>query len=442
MKKFIITLTLLGLAAGTLFLVKGGDEERGPQEHHPFRTAKVIHGDMVVKISATGVVEPNFQVEVKSKASGEVLSFPYEEGDYIKKGQFLLRLEKSDEKRNVERAKANLASAKAQLEKAKTALELQITRYETDLQSAKSQVEEAKANLIEARDKLRRQEDLFEKKFTARETLEAARTAYKVREENLEQAKANLQAAQNAIHDIEVRKHEIALAQADVKRAELELADARERLEETEIYSPISGVLIEKLVEKGQIIASGITTFSGGTPLAKLADMSKLFIVADVDETDIGQVEVGQSVKITTDAYPGKEFSGTVTRIAPQGKVEESITIFKVKIEIQGEGKHILKPMMTANVDIISRKLENVTYLPREAIQREEGQTFVVVLENNKPRQVPVELGVKNPIYVQVQGIPAGQEVLIGDWEEIQKYFNKDQDNMSTIRKMLFILRR
>lgn len=442
MKKFIITLIVLAVAAGTFYLVKSGDEDKAPPEKHPFRTAKVIRGQMVVKISATGVVEPNFQVEVKSKASGEVLSFPYEEGDFVKKGEFLLRLEKSDEVRNVERAKANLASSKAQLERAKSSLQLQMTRYETDLQSARSQVAEAKANLIDARDKLRRQEDLFEKKFTSRETLESARTTYKVREENLEQAKANLQAAKNAIHDIEVKKHEIALAESEVRRAELELAEAEERLEETEIYAPISGVLIEKLVEKGQIIASGITTVSGGTALAKLADVSTLFIVADVDETDIGKVEVGQKVKITTDAYPEEVFSGTVTRIAPQGKVEDSITIFKVKIEIRGKGKDILKPMMTANVDIISRELDDVTYLAREAVQREDGQVFLAVLENNKPKQVPVELGVKNPIHVQVKGATAGQEVLIGDWEEIQQHFNKGEDSMSTIRKMLFLLRR
>ncbi|MCF8720640.1 efflux RND transporter periplasmic adaptor subunit [Nitrospina gracilis] len=442
MKKLLIILGVVVLVAGTFFLVQGDGKENKRPKKHPFRTAKVERGTMVVKISATGIVEPNFQVEVKSKASGEVLSFPYEEGDFIEKGKFLLRLDKSDEVRNVKRAEANLASAKAQLDKAKTSLKLQATRYETDLQAAKSQVEEAKANLIEARDKLRRQEDLFQKKFTSRETLDAAQTTYKVREELLEQAKTNLRAAEDSVHDIEVKKQDIELAKADVKRAELELAETRERLAETEIYAPITGVLIEKLVEQGQIIASGITTVSGGTPLAKIADMSKLFIVADVDETDIGKVEVGQKVKITTDAYPSEEFDGTVTRIAPKGLVEDSITIFKVKIEIQGKGRDILKPMMTANVDIISRELEDVTFLPREAIHREGGKTFVAVLENNLPQARPVELGVKNPIEIQVEGIAENQEVLIGDWEEIKEHFKTDEDSMSTIRKMLFILRR
>ncbi|CAI2718329.1 HlyD family secretion protein [Nitrospina watsonii] len=442
MKKLIITLSVVALAAGTFFLVQSDGKQSDVPKKHPFRTAKVVRGQMVVKISATGVVEPNFQVEVKSKASGEVLSFPYEEGDFIEKGKFLLRLDKSDEVRNVKRAEANLASARAQLDKAKTSLRLQKTRYETDLQSAKSQVEEAKANLIEATDKLKRQQDLFQKKFTSKETLETARTTYKVREELLKQAKANLQAAEDSVHDIEVKKQDIALAEADVQRAELELAETKERLSETEIYAPITGVLIEKLVEQGQIIASGITTVSGGTALAKIADMSKLFIVADVDETDIGKVEVAQKVKITTDAYPMEEFEGTVTRIAPKGLVEDSITIFKVKIEIQGKGRDILKPMMTANVDIISRELEDVTYLPREAIHRESGENFVALLKNNMPVSQPVELGVKNPIQIQVNGVRENEQVLIGDWEEIQEHFKTDEDSMSTIRKMLFILRR
>ena len=241
---------------------------------------------------------------------------------------------------------------------------------------------------------------------------------------------------------LKAKKHEIDLARVEVQRMKIALAESRERLDETEIFAPISGVLIEKLVEQGQIISSGISNVSGGTTLANLADLSRLFIMADVDETDIGSVQVGQLVKITADAYPGRAFTGKVQRISPRGKVENSITIFKVKIEIQGAGKGILKPMMTANVDIISEELKNVLYLPREALREEKGKKYAAILVNNEPKEVPVTTGVRNPIHIQIlSGLKADQKVLIGDWKTLWEEHQNGDDNMSTIRKMLFILR-
>lgn len=440
-KKKLIYLLLGFLGVGVLWAFAGGKTSKTP-DTIPFKTAQVIQGDLVIKISATGVVEPNFQVEVKSKASGEVLKFKYEEGDHIKKGQLLLQLDKSDEIRNVARSKADLASATAKLNKAKTALLSQKTKYQTSLKSAQSQVQEAEANLKESEDKLKRQEDLFQKKFASREALQEAQTAFKVNQENLIQARSNVQAAKDTIHDIEVKKHEIDLARTEVQRAKIALAEAKERLDETEIFAPISGVLIEKLVEQGQIISSGISNVSGGTTLANLADLFRLFIIADVDETDIGSVQIDQLVKITADAYPGRAFTGKVQRISPRGQVENSITIFKVKIEIQGEGKSILKPMMTANVDIISNELQNVLYLPREALRVEKNKKYAAILVNNEPKEVPVTTGVRNPIHVQIlSGLEADQKVLIGDWQTLWEDYQKGDDNMSTIRKMLFILR-
>ena len=440
-KKRLIYLLLGLLGVGVLWAFAGKETSKIPAKI-PFKTTQVIQGNLVVKISATGVVEPNFQVEVKSKASGEVLKFKYEEGDRIKKGRLLLQLDKSDEIRSVARSKADLASATAKLNKAKTALLSQETKYQTTLKTTQSQVQEAEANLEESEDKLKRQEDLFQKKFASREALQEAQTAFKVNQENLIQARSNVQAAKDTIHDVEVKKHEIDLALAEVQRAKIALAEAKERLDETEIFAPISGVLIEKLVEQGQIISSGISNVSGGTTLANLADLSRLFVIADVDETDIGSVQIDQLVKITADAYPGKTFPGKVQRISPRGQVENSITIFKVKIEIQGDGKNILKPMMTANVDIISNELKNVLYLPREALRVEKNKKYAAILVNNEPREVPVTTGVRNPIHVQIlSGLKADQEVLIGDWQTLWEEHQSGDDNMSTIRKMLFILR-
>lgn len=407
-----------------------------------FKSTEVLRGDLTVKISATGVVEPNFKVEVKSKASGEVLKFSYEEGDRVEKGKLLLQLDKSDEQRNVAKARAEKSSSNAKLMKAKTALLLQENKYETDLQKAKSEVESAEASLKESKDKLKRQKDLFEKKFAAQEALDAAETAFKVNKENLVQSQTQVQAAIDSIYDITMKKNEIDLAKADVERANIILEEAQERLDETEIFAPITGVIIEKMVEEGQIIASGISNVSGGTALATIADMSRLFIIADVDETDIGLVQIGQSVTITADAFPEKTFQGKVKRIAPQGKVENSITIFKVKIEILGSGKNILKPMMSANIEIVTASAKDTLYLSRGAVRKEGKGFYVVILENGKPKKFPIETGIENPIHTQVlSGLKKGQKVILGDWEKLLAEAGKKKEKGSTLKKILWMIR-
>ena len=441
MKKSLVFLGI-ALIVFVLYSVSSNFKRNEGDAHIDFKTTEVLRGDLTVKISATGIVEPNFQVEVKSKASGEVLKFSYEEGDLVRKNDLLLQLDKSDERRNVAKARAERSSSIARMEKAQTALLLQETKYETDLKKAESAVQAAEANLKEAEDKLQRQKDLFEKKFAAEQTLDEAKTAFKVNQENLVQARAQLQVAKDSVHDISMKKSEIDLARAELERANIALDEAQERLDETEIYAPISGVIIEKMVEEGQIIASGISNVSGGTPLATIADMSRLFIIADVDETDIGSVKLDQTVAITADAFSGERFEGKVRRIAPQGKVENSITIFKVKIEIVGSGKNILRPMMSANIDIATAHAKDTLYISRGAVRKNEGETYVAVLEDGKPRKLAVEIGLQNPIHAQVlSGLEAGQKVILGDWEKLLAEAGQSEEKGSTMRKILLMIR-
>ena len=136
MKKILVLIGTLILLT-TLYFNKNESEEPSKPK---FKVSKVSQGPISVQISATGIVEPNFKVEVKSKASGEVLSFPKHEGDRVKKGTLLLQLDKSDEKRNVDKAKSDLSSSTAKLKKAETALLLQKTKYKTDIKTSQSEV--------------------------------------------------------------------------------------------------------------------------------------------------------------------------------------------------------------------------------------------------------------------------------------------------------------
>ena len=437
MKKALILTGALILVAAFYF----SDSELEPPAKPVFKIAEVTQGPISVNISATGVVEPNFKVEVKSKASGEVLSFPMLEGDKIKKGTLLLQLDKSDEKRNVDKAEADLSSATAKLRKAETALTLQKTKYETDLKTSQSEVQSAITNLKDSEDKFKRQIDLFKQKVVSQESLDSAQTLYKVNQQNLIQAESQFQAAKDSIHDITMKENEVELVNTEVIRARIALEEVEERLEETEIFAPITGVIIEKLVEEGQIIASGISN-NGGTALATLADMSRLFIIADIDETDIGSIKIGHKVTITADAFSDRKFKGLVKRIAPQGLVENSITIFKVKIEVLGKGRKILKPMMSANIDIVTEHVENTVFTSRAGIRDGEQGKFAMVLKEDKPEKIAVQTGIRNPIHVQiVSGLIPGDQVILGDWEKALEEAKNASTTGSSLKKILWMIR-
>ena len=442
MKKTLVALAVSILLLILAYTLTAKIDDSESLHKIEYKKVKVLKGDLIVKVSAKGIVEPNFKVEVKSKASGKILSFPLEEGASIKQAQPLLQLKKNDEIRNVAKANADLISAEASLKKSKTALLLQKHRYETDLKLSSSEVEEAVVNLDDSRYQKKRQYELFEKKYISQETLDKAVTTFKVNQENLTQATARYQAAKDAIHDIAMKDHEVELAEAEVIRRQIALDESKERLKETDIFAPITGVIIRKLVEEGQIISSGVSNVSGGTALAEIADMSRIFIIADVDETDIGNIREGQNVDITADAFYGKVFKGKVLRIAPKGIVENSITIFKVKIEIKGQGKNILKPMMSSNVDIITNKVKNTLYLSRQAIRLSDNKSYAVILNNELPEKIEIETGIQTPIHKEIlSGLVAGQEVIIGDWEKLLEEAKESNTKGSSLKKILWMIR-
>ncbi|MGK7345253.1 MAG: efflux RND transporter periplasmic adaptor subunit [Candidatus Nitrospinota bacterium M3_3B_026] len=362
MKKILILAPLVLAAGAAAFYL---NREMRPEEYAG-KTTTAIRGDLVTAVSATGTVEPNFKVEVKSKASGEILSFPFEPGDKVSAGQQLLRLDPETEKRNVALARADLARAEAELE------------Y-------------ARATLMERESKLKRTRSLHERGLVAKEELEAA-----------EAAAATAAARVNE-------------ASAALRKAELAVEDAEERLSETVINSPLDGVLIEKSVERGQIISSGITSFTGGTTLCVLADLSLVFVMTLVDETDIGMAHEGQEARMTVDAYPEKVFEGTVRRIYPMGEMEDNITFFKVKVKAGADGARFLRPGMTANVDLIVDSRKDVLIVPDETIRRDDdGKTYVYVLEKGRPSPRKVTVGLTNGFETQVtEGLSEGERILL-----------------------------
>jgi len=157
-----------------------------------------------------------------------------------------------------------------------------------------------------------------------------------------------------------------------VKKATTAREDARQKLQETKVYAPIDGVVTTRPAQIGTIVSSGITNFGGGTSVMTVVDLSRLFVLAPVDEADIGKVRKDQKVTITCDAYPDKKFEGKILRIAAKGTNTQNVVTFDVKIEVLGEGKELLKPEMTTDVEIVVAEKKDVVRVPSEAVRTKE----------------------------------------------------------------------
>ncbi len=267
-------------------------------------TATVRRGDRSIAVEATGKVEPITQVEVKSKASGQIVTLPVVEGQSVAEGDLIAKLDPVDVKAAYDQTAADLDVAVATQKQAQTTYD--------------------------------RQKGLFDQKLVAEVELETARLG-------LVQARAQLVRARTAKDQASVR------------------------LRETTVRAPSAGIVLSRPVEVGQIIASGTNSVSGGTVIATLADLRKVNVNTDVDEVDIGRVVVGQDARVIADAYPGRTFRGKVVRIAPMAKVEQNVTTFPVVIEVDNEDL-TLKAGMNASVTLSIADRRDVLLVPNDAV--------------------------------------------------------------------------
>jgi RND family efflux transporter MFP subunit len=150
------------------------------------------------------------------------------------------------------------------------------------------------------------------------------------------------------------------------------LERAQERLAEAVVRAPIDGVILQKYVEEGQIIASGVSNVSGGTPIVDIADMNSVYIEAGIDEIDIGKIQVGQTATVIAEAYPNLTFKGKIVRIAPESIIEQNVTLFNVIVQVENtEAK--LKSGMNASIEITIQREDDVLLVPTTALQTPRG---------------------------------------------------------------------
>jgi HlyD family secretion protein len=286
----------------------------------------------------------------------------------------------------------------------------------TDRARAEVALKTAEVRAQDARAKADRMKALLEKALISREDCDTAETAAVQAAADLENAKVKVEELKTQELALELTRQQVKLAEADAEGDKIALDIAKDRLHDTKVFAPMDGVVAFRPVQIGQIIASAVSNVGGGTTILTLSDLSRVYVLAAVDESDIGKVALDQTVTVTVDAFPGKKFQGKVVRIATKGVNLSNVVTFEVKIEVTGEAKALLKPEMTANVDILSAEKSDVLLVPSEAILRKGGgkQVVTLVKEGAENEDVTVEPGITDGTKTEVaKGLTEGQTVLI-----------------------------
>jgi HlyD family secretion protein len=413
--KYLIILAIVGIAIWYLFL-RGNSADAMKADDGKPKTAAAKRGNIRVTIETTGQVAANREIEIKCKASGEVINLPVDKSDPVKKGALLIELDPVNETRNVERAKVSLAVSQARFAQA----QLNVAAAEETLNTSRTRAEAALASAVsasqDAQARFERTEQLLAKNMTSKEEYGGAKAAADQAAANVVSANANLLDIKTQELALQTKKQEIIIAAQNVKSDNLSLLDAEQRLADTTVLSPINAVVAECNVQEGQIIASGINNIGGGTTIMTLEDLDNIFVYASVDESDIGRIEPNQNASITVDAYPNMRFPGVVKRVAIKGITASNVVTFEVKIEVMGKNKHLLRPQMTANITITAADKDNALLVPAGALSRKKGgEWFVTVVKSdgtNEERKVV--MGLTNGEMTEVlEGLKEGETVLI-----------------------------
>ncbi len=402
------------------------------------KLAEIIRGDLTVPIEATGEILPARRIEIKAEASGEVLEILKRPGDLVKKDEVIFVLDEAEEHRNLERAQNEVHAAEARLRRAELQLkntqdievvraDNNIKRLEKQLELAKFQSEKAQGLAIGASE---------EEKLTREVTLATT-------EVDLAQAKV---ARDGVMLTIEIGKQDVAAASATVESARRTEADAQERLEKTQIRSPIDGMIGEVPRQVGEVIQGGKTTITGGTLLATVIDVRKRIVRAEVDEADIGRVfkiappwaQPGRDASIVppadweaaakdvemlpvihVDSFREEDFSGIIERINPEPKKVQEAIYYYVDVVIVSANREKLFNGMRADVTFTSERVKDALLCPEEAIFEDASGALGVRVPDDSPgadpadtKFIPCKFNRSNSVYSEVMsGLTEGMKV-------------------------------
>lgn len=371
-------------------------------------SVKIITHDIVKRgelrsiLMEQGVIKPQVgaEIEIGTRATGEIIKMNVKVGDNVKKGQLIAKLDSRDIEEEIKQAVEQINILNKELQ-----LENETYPYQRNIYLEK--IRDATSRMQTAMNKYEREIYLYRRGFSAKEELDVIRTEYDSAKAALSQAQLELQRYDKE-HLLTIERLEL-----EIKKQKSYLDELHVRLSYTEIYSPIDGIVTQVAAEAGETLVSGLQV--GNLITVLNPELLELWIY--VDETDISKVSVGQQVEYTVDTYPDKTFRGKIDRINVSPDIFENIVYYRAIVNIDNNTAKFLKPEMTTQCKIIISIKKDVLVVPNEALKWKDNHYIVYRITNverNMTEEVPVKLGERGDRTTEIlHGLNEGDRIAV-----------------------------
>ena len=356
-------------------------------------------------LTVSGYVVAHHKIAVGAKVMGRVKWIGVEKGDKVQQGQILVRLEDNEFRAHVNQARANLAAAQARLDQLRAG-----SRPQEKLKD-RAGILQAQATLTNAEAEYKRTEELYRAGVASKAELDRTIAQRDTARALVESARQS-----SAMTDIGPRSEEIRAAAAQVQQVRAALDFAQTQLADTEIKAPVSGTVLQRIVERGEMVTPSAIGESGArTSVVALADLNDLQIELDISQTDFARLKMDQRAEIIPEAFPNLKYSGFIAEIAPEANRAKATVQVKVKVENPDDQ---LRPEMNARVNFLAdaapagEKSVSRVLVPKEAVVRKDGKEFVFVIKGNKVELRSIRVGEESGGFFQVlEGLSGGESI-------------------------------
>ncbi len=357
-----------------------------------------------VTLSFTGDVHPNRQTAIFAKTSGYIRAIHAERGDFVKTGALLVEIEPTEAETALDQSQAAIATAEAGLQVARTNLE----SAKANLLNQQALVARAQAVLSNDRRQAERLAELYQKGLVSAQDRDNAGTSYEASQAVLRAQEAQVEVARVQITTTE---SQVRLAESQVAQQQAGRRMAQMRVDDTRVLAPFSGYVAEKRLEVGASVSSqAAATSNASIAILTLQDIDPVKVQVEVPERDVSRIRPGNVVRVTSDAYPGRRFSGRVGRVVHA--LDPRTRTMGVEVDIPNP-ENLLKPGMYARIDLVVEVRQNALLVPLEVLTGAEGQPTVLVVRDGKVASAVVELGPTDGPQVQiVKGLAPDAEII------------------------------
>jgi HlyD family secretion protein len=369
-------------------------------------------GDTVLSVS--GYVVAHHKIDVGAKVMGRVAWIGVEKGDRVQQGQVLVRLEDQEFRAQSNQARANLSAAQARLDQLRTG-----SRPQEKLKD-KAAVLQAQATLTKAEAEYERSAKLYPAGVVSKADLDNA-----VAQRDTARALVEAARQSSAMTDIGPRAEEIRAAEAQVQQMKAALDYAETQVAATEIRAPVSGTVLQRIVERGVMVSPSSFGDSGArTSVVSLADLNDLQIELDISQADFARLKMTQRAEIVPEAFPNLKYTGFIAEIAPEANRAKATVQVKVKVDNPDEQ---LRPEMNARVNFLAEATQgdarsaSRVLVPKAAVVRKDGSDFVFVVKGNRVEQRAIRLGEEaGGFYNVLEGLSGGESTAVAGVETLR----------------------